>query len=655
MEPDVIEIPPPPPPSRPNKRPKRQKNIMREVIDVDNYEDAFDVIILDEKIDKKNKGKAVEANADVYKQTKDVLANFISDPPQSSVPGSNKPIIVDGVSSDFINGSDYIDDMYFDDFMAFDEYAYLQAHFDNVDIPTDVEAPIPSLLDSVNKPKKTISGSPSLNMGYQSNISPFGSLEFKNTERSKKLASVSNSAFQVAVNSGNASGANLTSSSSSSSSYAQSKKKQTPMQLGVNPTAHLRKRTPVTSRSSTYHKFASQLPKMPISYDNDPLYAKQYNALLQINKGGINTPFSPNLGAKLDSVMGSSASSFTSKLKSSLGNPKYPSFSGFVDPFSAAHNLPDQGAAIPKNVNADDVLRKYQAFKKFDTVEDHADHHYASKGSSMKQPPKNWAKRIQEEWKILEKDLPDTIFVRVYESRMDILRAVIIGAEGTPYHDGLFFFDVFFPSDYPNKPPNVHYHSGGLRLNPNLYNCGKVCLSLLGTWRGNKNENWQPRVSTALQVLVSIQALILNQKPFFNEPGYAAMDGTAQGEKSSLQYNENTFILSLKTMVYSMKKPPKHFEDFVLGHFHKYGRDILVSCKAYMEGVQVGCLVKGGVQDVDEGDRKCSDGFKNSLRPCVDLLLKELSLIGVKNCEQFHFLTKGINNQVANIQLPAIW
>jgi ubiquitin-conjugating enzyme E2 O len=47
----------------------------------------------------------------------------------------------------------------------------------------------------------------------------------------------------------------------------------------------------------------------------------------------------------------------------------------------------------------------------------------------------------------------DTIFVRVYETRMDLLRAAIIGAEGTPYHDGLFFFDVFFPSGYPNVPP----------------------------------------------------------------------------------------------------------------------------------------------------------------------------------------------------------
>lgn len=45
------------------------------------------------------------------------------------------------------------------------------------------------------------------------------------------------------------------------------------------------------------------------------------------------------------------------------------------------------------------------------------------------------------------------IFVKVYEDRMDLLRAVIIGPKGTPYHNGLFFFDVCFPSTYPSRPP----------------------------------------------------------------------------------------------------------------------------------------------------------------------------------------------------------
>jgi hypothetical protein len=45
------------------------------------------------------------------------------------------------------------------------------------------------------------------------------------------------------------------------------------------------------------------------------------------------------------------------------------------------------------------------------------------------------------------------MFVRVYESRMELMRAVIIGAERTPYHDGLFFFDLYLPYDFPNVPP----------------------------------------------------------------------------------------------------------------------------------------------------------------------------------------------------------
>ncbi|KAG2322851.1 hypothetical protein Bca4012_058318 [Brassica carinata] len=85
---------------------------------------------------------------------------------------------------------------------------------------------------------------------------------------------------------------------------------------------------------------------------------------------------------------------------------------------------------------------------------------------------KNRVKKVQADWQILENDLPETIFVRACESRMDLLRAVIIGAEGTPYHDGLFFFDIQFPDSYPSAPPKVHYHSGGLRIIPNLYNCG---------------------------------------------------------------------------------------------------------------------------------------------------------------------------------------
>ncbi|KAJ0264139.1 ubiquitin-conjugating enzyme E2 25 [Hirschfeldia incana] len=284
--------------------------------------------------------------------------------------------------------------------------------------------------------------------------------------------------------------------------------------------------------------------------------------------------------------------------------------------------------------NMEDYLGKYLFFKKFDIVEDLGDHHYAAKGAASKQQSKEWAKRIQEEWRILENDLPEMIFVRAYESRMDLLRAVIVGADGTPYHDGLFFFDIFFPDAYPSVPPMVHYHSGGLRINPNLYNSGKVCLSLLGTWSGVQTEKWIPNESTMLQVLVSIQALILNQKPYFNEPGYERTAGSLGGENQSKAYSERTFLLSLKTMVYNMRRPPKYFEDFVYGHFLSSAHDVLKACYAYRSGAPVASLVRGKVKEGEESSEMCSERFRKDVGDFVDtLLLKEFILLGVLGLE----------------------
>lgn len=50
-------------------------------------------------------------------------------------------------------------------------------------------------------------------------------------------------------------------------------------------------------------------------------------------------------------------------------------------------------------------------------------------------------------------------------------------------------------------------------VNPNLYEDGKVCLSILGTWAGDKSESWSPSRSSLMQALVSIQGLVLVKEP----------------------------------------------------------------------------------------------------------------------------------------------
>ncbi|KAK3010240.1 hypothetical protein RJ639_010812 [Escallonia herrerae] len=292
-----------------------------------------------------------------------------------------------------------------------------------------------------------------------------------------------------------------------------------------------------------------------------------------------------------------------------------------------------------KDLSSDNKYQ--QQFKRFDMVSDCSDHHFvdgAGKDITSSQMKRGWLKKVQQEWGILEKNLPETIYVRAYEERMDLLRAAVVGAPGTPYHDGLFFFDIFLPPDYPQEPPLVHYHSGGLRINPNLYESGKVCLSLLNTWTGTGSEVWDPESSTILQVLLSLQALVLNEKPYFNEAGYDEQMGRAEGEKNSVCYNENAFLLSCKTMMYLLRKPPKHFDALVEEHFSQRCEHILLACKAYMEGIAVGCA-SGHKNAKQEDSRPSSTGFKIMLVKLFPKLVEVFSDKGIDCCK---FTEQGI-------------
>ncbi|KAK7400578.1 hypothetical protein VNO78_11788 [Psophocarpus tetragonolobus] len=279
-------------------------------------------------------------------------------------------------------------------------------------------------------------------------------------------------------------------------------------------------------------------------------------------------------------------------------------------------------------------------FKQFDVIENCPDHHFFNegKGLSASQVKRGWMKKVQQEWSILRKNLPETIYVRAFEERMDLMRAAIVGASGTPYDNGMFIFDIWFPPEYPNEPPMMHYNSGGLRLNPNLYESGKICLSLLNTWTGTGTEVWNPGASTILQVLLSLQALVLNEKPYFNEAGYDQQIGRAEGEKNSVSYNENAFLVTIKLMMYVLRKPPKHFEALVEEHFRKRSEHILLACKAYLEGASIGCAFVSGKTEY-ENQKGTSAGFKIMLVKLSSKLVEVFSDKGI-DCSQFVDLQK---------------
>ncbi|KAF7107898.1 hypothetical protein CFC21_108477 [Triticum aestivum] len=222
----------------------------------------------------------------------------------------------------------------------------------------------------------------------------------------------------------------------------------------------------------------------------------------------------------------------------------------------------------------------------------------------------------------------DTIYVCAFKDRMDLLRAVIVGASGTPYQDGLFFFDLQLPLSYPAAPPQVYYHSFGLRLNPNLYASGTVCLSLLNTFGGDGTEVWSRAMSTLLQVLVSIQGLVLNNQPYYNEAGYEDLVGTPEGRRNALPYNEKAYLLTLRAMLHLLRRPPQGFEEFIKDHFRHRGRFVLRACEAYLRGCIVGTLTSDASPTVENSERPCSAGLRLALTNVVPSLMEAIREVG---------------------------
>lgn len=131
---------------------------------------------------------------------------------------------------------------------------------------------------------------------------------------------------------------------------------------------------------------------------------------------------------------------------------------------------------------------------------------------------KDTLKRILSDVKTLMKTpLTDNGIYYVHDDT-DVLKgyAMIVGPKDTPYFGGYYFFSFDYPFDYPHTPPKVKYHTNGdnIRFNPNLYKCGKVCISLLNTWRG---EQWTS-CQTISSVLLTLCTLLCND-PLQNEPG----------------------------------------------------------------------------------------------------------------------------------------
>lgn len=184
-------------------------------------------------------------------------------------------------------------------------------------------------------------------------------------------------------------------------------------------------------------------------------------------------------------------------------------------------------------------------------------------------------KRIMKEMKMMlnpeqKKTLNDSgIYYQFDDENIHHVKVMMMGPSGTPYSSGYYFFDINFPPRYPIDPPKVKFISfSRIRMNPNMYVCGKLCLSMINTWSG---PSWTACMSLS-QVLVATQSL-LNEYPIQNEPGFENEKGTR-----SSSYNKVVSYANLKHHIVGclLKIPQSYecFKDIMVDNFEKNYNDI---------------------------------------------------------------------------------
>ena len=168
-----------------------------------------------------------------------------------------------------------------------------------------------------------------------------------------------------------------------------------------------------------------------------------------------------------------------------------------------------------------------------------------------------------------------------------------------------------------------------MRFGPNLYACGKVCLSLLGTWEGPK---WNPKKSSIFQVLVSIQSLMLGiEHPYFLEPGHGGWEEKVkEGDFASVGQT----LSSGETVKEEVLKLPLHvwiYEDTIRLGTLRY---------AMLEPLQMVLLIKNSHDNNNDNNNNSN----NPVNPALAHLLPFEDVI------KLHFTHNGANvlGSVAN-------
>jgi ubiquitin-conjugating enzyme E2 D/E len=141
-------------------------------------------------------------------------------------------------------------------------------------------------------------------------------------------------------------------------------------------------------------------------------------------------------------------------------------------------------------------------------------------------------RRINKELLELKNNPPDNCSAGPRGDDLFHWGATIIGPENSPFQGGIFNMSIYFPTDYPFKPPKVFFDTK--IYHPNINKSGGICLDIL-------KESWSPAL-TISKLLLSICSLLTDPNP--DDP--LEIDIANEYKKKRAKYNENAIIWTQK-------------------------------------------------------------------------------------------------------------
>ncbi|ODM99348.1 E2/E3 hybrid ubiquitin-protein ligase UBE2O [Orchesella cincta] len=189
--------------------------------------------------------------------------------------------------------------------------------------------------------------------------------------------------------------------------------------------------------------------------------------------------------------------------------------------------------------------------------------YYNSKSKSF---GKGFAQKVEKELESLRDkfNVPEGIWIRCYENRLDLLSVLMVGPTKSPYEDGLFLFDVQLQADFPASRPAVHYVSYTLEVHPFLSFDGNVCVSAI-PW--DLPEGAEAPSSYIALFLHKLQAIIFTPTPFFSTIQKKPEESPERTLIKSRLYNQGVLIRVLDSSWNMLQKPHAPWERNIRNHF----------------------------------------------------------------------------------------